>query len=116
MSRLLVCAPLGLEARALRRGMPGGDVRRTGFGARRSASQAVSLKQGDFGMLVVAGTGGGVSSGLAPGDLVVGTEVSGPDGTLACPSAAAGRPARAGREDSHRSPHRARRRPAEARR
>ena len=88
MSRLLVCAPLGLEARAIRRGIAsGGDVRHTGFGARRSVSQASSLRAAEFGMLAIAGTGGGVRDGLFPGDLVVGTEVSGPDGVLACPSA-----------------------------
>jgi len=88
MSRLLVCAPLGLEARAVRRGIAsGGEVRRTGFGPRRSASQASSLRESEFGMLAVAGTAGGVCAGLSPGDLVVGTEVSGPDGALSCPSA-----------------------------
>ena len=35
MNRLLVCAPLRIEARAVRRGLgPAGDVRRTGYGPR----------------------------------------------------------------------------------
>ncbi len=88
MSRLLVCAPLGLEALALRRGLASGaDVRRTGFGAARSARQAAGLGSAEFSMLAIAGTGGGVGAGLAPGDLVVGTQVTGPAGTVPCPSA-----------------------------
>ena len=88
MSQLMVCAPLGLEARAVRRGLGGGgEVRRTGFGARRSSSQADRLRTDGFGMLAIAGTGGGVGIGIAPGDLVVGIEVSGPGGLVACLSA-----------------------------
>ncbi len=96
-ARLLVCAPLGVEARAVRRGAASGAgtagtpgpprVRRTGYGPARSARQAELLRDNDFGMLAVAGTGGGLAAGLAPGDLVVGTEVSGPAGTISCPSA-----------------------------
>jgi len=88
MSGLLVCAPLGLEARAVRRGLgAGGDVRQTGFGVRKSGRQAEELRAHDFGMLAVAGTGGGLTADLVPGDLVVGTEVSGPAGPVGCPSA-----------------------------
>jgi 4-hydroxy-3-methylbut-2-enyl diphosphate reductase len=88
MSRLLVCSPLGFEARAIRRGLgPGCDVRRTGYGAQRSARQAERLRHDDFGMLAIAGVGGGLTAGLVPGDLVVGTEICGPDGRVSCPSA-----------------------------
>src|ERR1022692_5202691 len=88
MSKLVVCAPLGFEARAVRRGIgSGGEVRQTGYGARRSARQADALRADGFGMLAIAGVGGGVAAGLTPGDLVVGTEVSGPDGLASCPSA-----------------------------
>jgi 4-hydroxy-3-methylbut-2-enyl diphosphate reductase len=81
---LLVCSPLRIEARAVRRGLkrdgqPGGQVRVTGYGPARSQRQAAALAGGDFGMLAVAGVGGGLSSDLAPGDLVVGSEVT--DGT-----------------------------------
>jgi 4-hydroxy-3-methylbut-2-enyl diphosphate reductase len=89
MSRLTVCAPLRLEARAVRRGLAGGgDVIRTGFGARRSALQAAKLRARDGGMIAIAGTCGALSPGLRPGDLIVATEVSGPGGSLSCPSAA----------------------------
>jgi len=88
MSRLLVCSPLRLEARAVRRGIgPAGDVRRTGYGARKSASQAAELGTAAFGMLAIAGTGGGLSDDLSPGDLVVGTQVSGGGAVVSCPSA-----------------------------
>jgi 4-hydroxy-3-methylbut-2-enyl diphosphate reductase len=88
MSRLLVCSPLRLEARAVRRGIgPDADVRRTGYGAAKSASQAAELATAAFGMLAIAGTGGGLTDDLSPGDLVVGTQVSGGDAVISCPSA-----------------------------
>ena len=118
VSDLLVCAPLGLEARALRRGGAGGAggsaaapaagplrVRRTGYGPDRAARAARELSGAGFGALAVAGTGGGLAPDLVPGDLVVGAEVTGPAGTHRCPSAPllagelrrAGLTARAGR-------------------
>jgi 4-hydroxy-3-methylbut-2-en-1-yl diphosphate reductase len=77
---LLVCAPLGIEARALRRGMrqAGGDpsrVVRTGFGLQRSRRWAADLGSSPYIALAVAGTGAGIGRDLRPGDLVVGTEV-----------------------------------------
>jgi 4-hydroxy-3-methylbut-2-enyl diphosphate reductase len=87
MSGLLVCAPLRIEARAVRRGIGGGEVRRTGYGAAKSAAQADWLAASPFRMLAIAGTGGGLSGDLTPGDLVVGTEVSGSGGPVSCPSA-----------------------------
>jgi 4-hydroxy-3-methylbut-2-en-1-yl diphosphate reductase len=86
--KLLVCSPLRLEAMAVRRGLHGaGTVQVTGYGAARSRRQAAALAGGGFGMLAVAGVGGGLTDDLIPGDLVVGTEVS--DGTTVtrCPAA-----------------------------
>ena len=86
--RLVVCAPLLPEARAVRPGIgDGGEVRVTGYGPGRAHRQADRLRQDPFGALAVAGTGGGLTDDLTPGDLVVATEVS--DGTTvtACPSA-----------------------------
>jgi len=75
MNRLLVCSPLRLEARAVRRGIgAGGDVRQTGYGPAKSAEQAAWLRESPFGMLAIAGTGGGLTGDLSPGDLVVGTQ------------------------------------------
>jgi len=88
MSRLLVCAPLPFEARAVRRGAhDGAVVMRTGYGGRKSARQAERLLGDDFEMLAVAGVCGGLRAELRPGDLVVGTEVTGPDGQVSCQSA-----------------------------
>jgi 4-hydroxy-3-methylbut-2-en-1-yl diphosphate reductase len=104
--RLLVCSPLRLEARAVRRGIgDGGTVRVTGYGRARARRRAMDLRDDAFGALAVAGAGGGLTDDLAPGDLVVGTEIS--DGVTAtrCPAAPllagelrrAGLSARAGR-------------------
>ncbi len=99
VSDLLVCAPLGLEARALRLGRagragpgaaaPAGPlrVRRTGYGQDRAARAARELRGAGFGALAVAGTGGGLAPDLVPGDVVVGAQVTGPAGTHRCPSA-----------------------------
>jgi 4-hydroxy-3-methylbut-2-en-1-yl diphosphate reductase len=128
---LLLCAPLRIEARALRRGLrsaggsgpaatggkvssvapPGqqglGDpagqpaVIRTGYGTTRAAQQAGALSHRPFGQMMIMGVGGGLSTELSPGDLVVGTEI----GPVTCASAPilvgelrrAGLSARAGR-------------------
>ena len=53
-SALLVCSPLRLEARAVRRGLPGPDgatVRVTGYGAARSRRQAQALAYQDVYLL-----------------------------------------------------------------
>jgi 4-hydroxy-3-methylbut-2-en-1-yl diphosphate reductase len=88
-SRLAVCAPLRIEARAARRGLAShGQVLRTGYGARRSAAAAQRLRGHDADAVAVTGTCGGLAPGLVPGDLIVATEVAGPDGTVvSCPSA-----------------------------
>ena len=79
----MVCSPLRLEARAVRRGLrvaggavrPDGiTVRVTGYGPARSRRRAAALAVEEFGALAVAGVGGGLTGDLVPGDLVVGTE------------------------------------------
>src|ERR1700728_2139461 len=81
---LAVCAPLRLEARAVRRGLaPAGGgfaVVATGMGARRSRAAAVRLRASAARAVAVAGTCGGIAPGLQPGDLIVATVVIGPDG------------------------------------
>jgi len=87
---LLVCAPLRLEARAVRRGLGGrGTVRSTGYGPRRSAARVTELRGFSFGSLAIAGVGGGLTRDLRPGDLVVASEVRDESGTtvISCPSA-----------------------------
>jgi 4-hydroxy-3-methylbut-2-enyl diphosphate reductase len=118
---LLLCAPLRIEARAVRRGLraAGGSgpaaiggqgssvpaVIRTGYGTTRAAQAAGRLSHDPFGQLMIMGVGGGLSTDLSPGDLVVGTEVGPGVGTVTCASAPilagelrrAGLPARTGR-------------------
>ncbi|MFC7340519.1 hypothetical protein [Saccharopolyspora griseoalba] len=91
MPRTLICAPMRVEARALRSAHLGepvgretlrrdglsGDttVRRTGYGARRSAHSAVRLLAADFDVLVVAGLAGGLAPEVRSGDVIVASEV-----------------------------------------
>ena len=112
---LVICAPLRVEAQALRRGLrrAGGDgsrVIRTGYGPDRSRRRAADIGASPFGMMAVAGVGGGLVPGLEPGDLVVATEVGGaglpdvavPVGAAAGRRAAPSRAASPHREDRHR--------------
>ncbi|TVZ06198.1 4-hydroxy-3-methylbut-2-enyl diphosphate reductase [Trebonia kvetii] len=104
---LLVFAPLRIEANAVRRGLtrPGSQVLRTGMGGTRAKRSAVKSQPHSFGATVVMGTAAGLSDDLSPGDLVVATEVSDGETTVALPGAAllaaelrrAGLNARAGR-------------------
>jgi 4-hydroxy-3-methylbut-2-en-1-yl diphosphate reductase len=104
---LLVFAPLRLEANTVRRGLrePASRVQRTGMGATRAAKAARESQPGPFGAMVVMGTAAGVATDLKPGDLVVATEVTDGNGTVALPGAdllaaelrRAGLPARAGK-------------------
>jgi 4-hydroxy-3-methylbut-2-enyl diphosphate reductase len=93
MTRLTVCAPLGVEARALRRGLRAGgagdqvQVIRTGYGPARSAAAAASIATSVPGTLAVAGVGGGLTSDLQVGDVVVADQVTGGAATISCGSA-----------------------------
>ena len=80
-SGLLVLAPLGVEAAALRRALPGADVVRTGMGPARAAAAARELAARARGSraVAIAGFAGALDPALHPGDLVVATEVRTPD-------------------------------------
>jgi 4-hydroxy-3-methylbut-2-en-1-yl diphosphate reductase len=86
---LLICAPMRIEARAIRRGLSGGDrfprpaLLHTGYGTTRAAQSAQALDGGPFGPMAIMGVGAGLTADLRPGDLVVGTEV----GAVSCGSA-----------------------------
>jgi 4-hydroxy-3-methylbut-2-en-1-yl diphosphate reductase len=86
---LLVYAPLRFEANAVRRGLtrPTSHVQRTGMGATRSRKSAAQSKPGPFGAMVVMGTAAGLADDLSPGDLVVATEVTDGETTIALPGA-----------------------------
>src|SRR5260370_32712559 len=87
MTDSIICAPMRVEARAIRRGLRSSadppEVLRTGYGTARAADRAGELKAIPFGRMVVMGVGAGLTTDLTPGDLVVGTEV----GLASCPSA-----------------------------
>jgi 4-hydroxy-3-methylbut-2-en-1-yl diphosphate reductase len=81
----VVFAPLRVERRALSR--PGSSLRvvRTGMGPVRAATAVGAHADADA--FAVAGVGGGLAGPGRPGDIVVASEVRGPAGTVACPSA-----------------------------
>ncbi|MGW5486276.1 phosphorylase family protein [Streptosporangium sandarakinum] len=85
MTALLVCTALGIEARAVRHGLPAGDalVLRTGMGPERAARAAARLPSADA--LAVAGFGGAVREDLRAGDVLVATEVRFGERALPCP-------------------------------
>ncbi|MGW0662056.1 1-hydroxy-2-methyl-2-butenyl 4-diphosphate reductase [Streptodolium elevatio] len=81
-ARPLLVAPLRIERRALVRG-GAGTVLRSGMGEAKSLACAESLTGAPA--VAVAGMGAGME-GLRPGDIVVATEVRGPDGEVRpCP-------------------------------
>ncbi|HEY3210967.1 MAG TPA: 4-hydroxy-3-methylbut-2-enyl diphosphate reductase [Actinomycetota bacterium] len=92
--QLVVLAPLSIEGRAIRSALPGALVLQTGMGRTRSArtmgarlpQRTKELLEGS-GTVAVAGFCGALDPSLRPGDLVVATEVRGPDGVTPCPSA-----------------------------
>ncbi len=86
-TRVIVCAPLRLEAARLAPALSPGMVIRTGPGPRRSRRARMSSPIADADALVVAGIGGGVTPRVSPGDVVVATEVRGPGWTIPCPGA-----------------------------
>jgi 4-hydroxy-3-methylbut-2-en-1-yl diphosphate reductase len=82
---LVIAAPLRIEALALRGAVPGARLVRTGMGPRRASSAAARLAPPAGGWaLAVAGLCGGLDPELRPGDVVVASEVRGPDGTVGC--------------------------------
>jgi 4-hydroxy-3-methylbut-2-enyl diphosphate reductase len=90
MSTLTICAPLGVEARALRRGLAGSpdvQVIRTGYGPVRAAAAAARIAESAPEMLAVAGVGGSLTRDLLVGDLVVASAVTDGLTTIQCPSA-----------------------------
>jgi 4-hydroxy-3-methylbut-2-en-1-yl diphosphate reductase len=71
----VVCAPMLVEARSLRTGLPADSVRRTGIGRTRSLRATRSAALRSASAVAVAGIAGGLRPDMAPGDVVVATEV-----------------------------------------
>src|SRR5215472_14631758 len=94
MSGPVICAPLRVEARALRRGLRGQQetaatgvaVLRTGYGPARSAAAAARFEPSGAGVMV-AGVAGALTGNLNVGDVVVASQVSGGGEAVSCPSA-----------------------------
>jgi 4-hydroxy-3-methylbut-2-enyl diphosphate reductase len=81
---LVVLAPLRIEAALLGRA---GRVRRTGMGPARARRAAEAVGAEPARAVAVAGFCGALDPGLAPGDLVVATEVRGDGPPRPCPAA-----------------------------
>jgi 4-hydroxy-3-methylbut-2-en-1-yl diphosphate reductase len=77
---LLVAAPLAIEAFAVRAGVPGLRVVRTGMGPRRSERAAARLATEPAGAFAVAGVCGALRDDCEPGDLIVASALLGPGG------------------------------------
>ncbi len=86
-ARLLVVTPLRLERAAVRGRLPGALVLRSGMGAARAAAAARTIASIPFEALAVVGFCGATAEGLLPGDVVVASEVRGPDGVHGCEAA-----------------------------
>ena len=81
MTDLLVCAALGIEARALK--TDGLRVERVGMGVRRA--EEFAQREPAFDALAVAGFGGATDGCLKPGDVVVADEVRQGERVIQCP-------------------------------
>jgi 4-hydroxy-3-methylbut-2-enyl diphosphate reductase len=81
VSTTALCTPTRLEARHLRRGLPGTPVQVTGIGPRGPIAEPEPTG------LAMAGIAGGLVPELRAGDVIVASEVRGPDGVRPCPSA-----------------------------
>ena len=85
-ARLLVIAPLRIERAALRRGLPDVPVLRCGMGAARARATALVAAGISADVVAVAGFCGAVGDDLRAGDVVVASEVRGPEGITRCAS------------------------------
>ena len=81
-SRLVVAAPLRLEASALRRGASGLRVLRSGAGPARARRAAEALRRDAAAAVLVAGVCGALDPTLEPGDVLVASELREPEGRV----------------------------------
>jgi 4-hydroxy-3-methylbut-2-enyl diphosphate reductase len=83
---MLVLAPLGVEAWALRAGLGSAAVRRTGMGPKRAAAAGRDLRNSGSAALAVAGFCGALDPAMGAGDLVVASEIRRNGSVVPCPS------------------------------
>src|SRR5258708_20982487 len=85
MTDLLVATPLHTERLALRGAVEHGTrVAATGMGPRKAHAAAAELAQRPGQALAVMGFCGALEQRMRPGELIVASEVRGPDGAVAC--------------------------------
>ena len=82
--RLLVLTPLRIERAAVRRRLPGATVLCSGMGAADARAAAFVAAGMPADAVAVAGFCGAVAGGLRAGDIVVASEVRGPEGVTIC--------------------------------
>jgi 4-hydroxy-3-methylbut-2-en-1-yl diphosphate reductase len=91
--RLLLAAPMGIEARLVRWGAPEAYVHRTGMGPRNAAAAARKLRRMPGDALLVIGFCGALERGLRPGEIVIADRVYAADDeghqqvSVTCPNA-----------------------------
>ena len=76
MSRLLIAAPLGIEAAIVRSAGHRGTVRKTGMGTDRARASAATLARAPGEALLVLGFCGGLDEHSVPGEVIVAEAVS----------------------------------------
>jgi len=86
--RLLVLAPMRVEARAIRAGAPWSRIEKIGVGPRRARAAAHLTSDPQMPPALLAGVCGGLDERLEPGDVVLASELRTPDRTLPCPDPA----------------------------
>jgi 4-hydroxy-3-methylbut-2-enyl diphosphate reductase len=82
--RLLVLAPMRIEAAIVRSGAPDAEVLVAGVGPRRAARAARRAATQRASGIAVTGFGGALAPGLEPGDVVVASELLARDGRVLC--------------------------------
>ncbi|HZO79557.1 MAG TPA: 4-hydroxy-3-methylbut-2-enyl diphosphate reductase [Solirubrobacteraceae bacterium] len=82
--RLLLLAPMGIEAALVRRGAPDATVAVTGIGPRRASRAARRAAGHHAAGVAVTGFGGALAPELKPGDVVVASELVARDGKVLC--------------------------------
>jgi 4-hydroxy-3-methylbut-2-en-1-yl diphosphate reductase len=103
VSKLVIAAPLGVEAALVRSIAPRALVHKTGMGPERSRTAAGALAQAPGEALLVLGFCGGLDEHSVPGEVIVAEQVSAAvdeghePARVACADAAAMRTALAGR-------------------
>ena len=85
--RLLLLTPLLVEWAAVRKVVPSARVLRTGLGAAKASAAAQRIASFPADAVAVLGFAGALTASLQPGDVVVASEVRGPEGaSVVCPS------------------------------